>query len=125
MKGQIIIIVMTYFTLLISCKGTTVNNCNENLDFKKVFMDNITNVENYTLGNETDKTKFNSGIIFLSKYTSLSYEKILNYSFEYVDINAFHKDKVVWLKWYNDNKCSNIQFKNTKNVGEFLQLSED
>jgi hypothetical protein len=35
---------------------------------------------------------------------------MLNYSHTY-SIPAFEKDKGGWLKWYEENKCNNIQFK--------------
>lgn len=36
----------------------------------------------------------------------------MNYAYEYTTIDAFKKDKQIWLKWYEENKCNTIQFKN-------------
>lgn len=86
-------------------------DCKENIEFKDAFMSNISNVENYTLGKEFDKNKFNDGIKFLSKYCHVSQEELMNYANEYTNSIVFYKDKEGWLKWYEENKCNNIQFK--------------
>lgn len=92
-------------------KKSTENGCKENIEFKDAFLLNINKVENYTLGKEFNKKEFNDGINFLSKYCHISEEELMNYANEYTNSRVFYKDKEEWLKWYDENKCSNIQFK--------------
>ena len=47
---------------------------------------------------------------FIGKYTDVSFESMSNYARTY-PVGIFFEDKKVWLKWYEDNKCKNIQFK--------------
>lgn len=54
--------------------------------------------------------EFKSSLNFISKYTHVSFESMANYNGSY-PIGVYEKDKVVWLKWYDNNKCNNIQFK--------------
>jgi hypothetical protein len=84
--------------------------CNENIEFKNIFMLNVTNVENYTTG-KGDRKKFDESLVFLSKYVHISYEETMNYANEYTNYSVFKKDKDNWLQWYEENKCKNIQFK--------------
>jgi hypothetical protein len=37
---------------------------------------------------------------------------MLNYAHIYPG-STFESDKIVWMKWYEENKCNNIQFKDT------------
>lgn len=82
--------------------------CNENLKFKTEFFKNIENIESHitTVKDES----FDNSLKFISKYTDVSFESMMNYARTY-PIGAFEKDKEVWLKWYEENKCQNIQFK--------------
>lgn len=109
------LIFILFAVLNIQCSSVSNNNlnkdCVENLEFKKVFNSYILQIENYTVGKTDDKEKFNTGIKFISRYCHVSDEELMNYANEYTNLNAFEKDKKSWLKWYEDNKCSNIQFK--------------
>ncbi|MEN9337235.1 MAG: hypothetical protein RLZZ500_2222 [Bacteroidota bacterium] len=87
-----------------------IKNCNENLKFKDSFMSHISLIENYTMG-KGERKQFDEGLYFLSKYVHVSYDDMLNFSSSYTSIKSFNKDKIRWLKWYEENKCSNIQFK--------------
>jgi hypothetical protein len=114
MKNTVLIILIIFSILSSQCsslKKSPVNECKENIEFKDVFMSHIVNVENYTLQKEFDKKKFNEGINFLSKYCYISEEELMNYANEYTNSIVFYKDKEGWLKWYEENKCNNIQFK--------------
>lgn len=95
--------------LFIQC-STLKNNCNENAEFKNVFMSHINDVENYTLG-KGDRKKYDEGLEFLTKYVKISYEETANYANAYTNYNVFKKDKDNWLSWYEENKCKNIQIK--------------
>jgi len=59
---------------------------------------------------EQKVAEFNSCLIFISKYTYVSFESMANYNGSY-PIGIYEKDKEGWLKWYEGNKCNNIQFK--------------
>ena len=80
------------------------------MSFKSIFISHIMNVENYTIG-KGDRKTFDVGLDFLSKYTVVSYKEITNYSNQYTNFNTYKKDKDNWLKWYEENKCNNIQIK--------------
>lgn len=112
MKNMVFLFLVLGLTL--ACTRTKViisdKNCNENVLFKKMFYLNIEKVENYTLG-KGERTDFNEALKFLSKYVQISFNEMLNYSNSYVNYEAFNKDKLAWLKWYETNKCENIQFK--------------
>ncbi len=107
-------IIIGILTILVSCSSSnkviSENGivCKENLVFKKVFFENIQNVENllYEIQGESLKNSLN----FIGKYTKVSFESMANYAHTYL-AGVFFEDKKVWLKWYEDNKCKNIQFK--------------
>ena len=100
--------------------------CNENLNFKKIFFQKIQNVEtfmtkypefksiedleNYYTAERIDM--FKSSLLYISKYSKVSYESMLNYDQSY-PIGEYEKDKKNWLKWYDENKCTNIQFEDS------------
>lgn len=103
--------------------------CNENLDFKKVFFEkvqdveifitkqlqlkSIENIENYYTKDRIDS--FENSLSFISKYSKVSYESMVNYNRSY-PYGVYEEDKKNWLKWYDENKCSNIQLKNSDNA---------
>jgi hypothetical protein len=84
--------------------------CVENLEFKKVYFENIQNVENLLMKQQNES--FHKSLKFISKYSKVSFEKMLNYAHIYPG-STFESDKIVWMKWYEENKCNNIQFKDT------------
>ena len=101
--------------LCISCSTLDKNKsevdlCNENLNFKKVFFENIQNVET-KVTMEQDES-FHKSLKFISKYSKVSFEKMLNYARIYPFV-TFESDKKIWLKWYEENKCKNIHFKDS------------
>lgn len=94
------------------------NNCNENLRFKDAFFYHIKIIEN-NIDISQDEI-FRKSVIFISNYASVSVEKIMNYSRTY-PIGVFQKDLIGWLKWYDENKCKNIQIKNIYIIPEAYQ----
>ncbi|MFH6990569.1 hypothetical protein ACHRVW_22760 [Flavobacterium collinsii] len=114
MKKIILIALIAFSIVNLQCSSLKKNeqkDCIENFQFKNVFVSHITDVENYTLQKEFNKKKFNDGIEFLSKYCHVSEKELMNYANEYTNSIVFYKDKEGWLKWYEENKCNNIQFK--------------
>lgn len=114
MNKKILVVFIIFSILNSQCsslKKIEKKDCIENVEFKNTFMSHISNVENYTTQKEFDKKKFNDGIKFLSKYCYVSEEELMNYANEYTNSIVFYKDKEGWLKWYEENKCDNIQFK--------------
>lgn len=108
MKKIIIIVLISILNFNCSSVSNIKNDCIENLAFKKDFFLNIENVENLLTKNQNQS--FHNSLRFISKYTKVSWESMLNYSGTY-PVGKYRKDKQVWLKWYEDNKCNNIQFK--------------
>lgn len=105
---RLILYIISSF-LFIQC-STLKPNCVENNEFKIIFMSHINEVENYTLG-KGERRKYDEGLKFLSKYVKISYEETMNYNNSYTNYNVFQKDKNNWLKWYEENKCKNIQIR--------------
>lgn len=106
-----------YLALIFLCFScsTTKNNiepksspCNENLKFKTEFFRNIKNIEDQMI-KEKDET-FDVSLKFISKHAHVSFDSMANYAHTY-PFGIFEKDKEGWLKWYDENKCSNIQLK--------------
>ncbi|SHF03906.1 hypothetical protein SAMN05444377_10365 [Flavobacterium fontis] len=116
------------FLFLCSCTSSqnqvgVANTCNENIEFKKQFFYHLQVVDEYMhLVNPKvlnidelqklvtqEKTKnFNISLYFISKYTHVSYESISHSRYPF---GVYEEDKLVWLKWYEENKCNNIQIK--------------
>jgi hypothetical protein len=61
--------------------------------------------------------KFKSSLKFISVYSHVSFGSMANYSRSY-PIGVYEKDKDGWLQWYEENKCSNIQFNTEYNTQE-------
>jgi hypothetical protein len=123
---------ITLIFLCFSCSTTKKNIetqsslCNENLKFKIEFFNRIKIIEDYvrlestTVFNNLDeyghimtdekKKKYDLSLKFISKYTRVSFESMANYNRSY-PIGIYENDKNGWRKWYEENKCNNIQFK--------------
>lgn len=87
--------------------GKTVD-CKENLEFKEKFFSAIKFID--TLIYSIQGRKFKETLFFISKYTHVSSERMLNYAGLYPG-GIYEKDRKIWLEWYEENKCTNIQFK--------------
>ena len=100
--------------LFVSCSSMNVvqsndeKNCNENLEFRKAFFDNVRNVE--TLIDKNQNESFKNSLNFIGKYTDVNFESMTNYAGTY-PIGVFEKDKKAWLSWYEENKCRNLKIK--------------
>lgn len=87
--------------------GKTVD-CKENLVFKESFFGSIQFID--TLIYSIQGKKFHDALKFISKYTHVSSESMLNYARIYPG-GVYEKDRKIWIDWYEKNKCTNIQFK--------------
>ncbi len=95
---------------LVSCKSINSisenDNCIENIEFKDYFFSNLKYIEEniYNLQDE----KFRKSLKNLSKYVHVSFDRMSNYANIYPS-GIFERDKKTWLKWYEKNKCNNLQ----------------
>lgn len=80
--------------VLVSCsmKRNTSKDCTESKIFKDKFFIAVQRVEGYVLG-KGDKKLFQSSLKFISKYTHVSYDKMLNYNNSYTKIEDYEEDK--------------------------------
>lgn len=125
MKSYIILILLCFSCSSPKKTGLTSSPCNENNVFKEHFLKNIkvvddfmviqskseyTDIDDYELVMTEERIKeFRSSLNFLSRYTHVSFESMANYTRSY-PVGVYEKDKEDWLKWYEENKCKNIQF---------------
>jgi hypothetical protein len=118
MKNIVSIILLIIFYCS-SCKsGKNSRGCIENDKFKEEFFRRITIVEqNLPLNQDS---LFRSSLIFLSNYAPVSFYETMNYARIYSP-QAFERDKNVWIKWYEDNKCKNLQLKENYPIPEQYQ----
>ncbi len=108
--------------ILLSCKVQ--NNkidCNENEEFKKMFFKHIENIDSGITG--LQNLKFRESVIFISNYAPVSTDRIMNYSRTYPYV-VYKRDREKWIKWYEENKCNNIQFKSSYAVPDVYDISE-
>lgn len=113
MKNIFFIIILL---LLINCVNSVEKNnnifvhgdCIENLDFKEEYFSNIKVID--SLINRSEGSQFNKSLVFISKYSHVSFESRLNYAGLYPS-GIYEKDRKAWIDWYEKNKCKNIQFK--------------
>jgi len=126
MRVSIVLIILCFSCSTNKNIETQNSLCNENLKFKIEFFKNIKIVEDYVKLEST--TEFNNldeyehimtdekrknyevSLKFISKYAYVSFESMANYDRGY-PIGVYKKDSQGWLKWYEENKCKNIQFK--------------
>jgi len=89
--------------------------CIENDKFKEEFFIRI-NIVEQNLSLKQDSL-FRNSLIFLSNYAPVSFYETMNYARIYPP-QALERDKKVWIKWYEDNKCKNIQLKKNYPIPE-------
>lgn len=110
-------ILILVIPILISCTAVKPNksDCNENEKFKEMFFYHIGYIKK-NISVSQDST-FRKSVIFLSNYAPVSVDRIMNYARTY-PVGIFEKDQIKLLEWYEENKCKNIQFKNSYIVPE-------
>ncbi|RZJ65511.1 MAG: hypothetical protein EOO45_16700 [Flavobacterium sp.] len=117
---KIFIFVIILFAACSTPKAST--PCVENIKFKTEFFRNIKVIDNYFTDVSGVKTfkeyevirtaenveEFRKSLLYISKYAHVSFESMDNYARLY-PLEIFEQDKKGWLKWYEANKCNNIQ----------------
>lgn len=53
---------------------------------------------------------FHNSLKFIAKYSVVSFESMTNYAGTYPN-GIFEKDEKIWLEWYQNNKCGNLELK--------------
>lgn len=109
--------------ILISCNASNLTkiDCNENIEFKETFFSHIENIEKNI--SVLQDTKFRKSVIFISNYAPVSVNEIMNYSSTY-PTGVFEQDHIKWMQWYEENKCTNIQFKDDLIIPEVYNPKE-
>lgn len=112
MKKILIFIILT----LISCNATKPKSyCDENEKFKQMFFFHVENIDkNISVSQDA---KFRKSVIFVSNYATVSTYQIMNYARTY-PFGVYEMDRKKWIEWYEENKCKNIQFKNSYIIPE-------
>ena len=96
--------------LLISCVAKQ-QPCKENPEFKNVYFEKIDIIDKrMSRKNSVTNEEFKKALLFISKYTSVDFESMANYAKTY-PIGVYETDRIGWIKWYEENKCNNIQFR--------------
>jgi hypothetical protein len=128
MKTKILIILLV--VICFSCSNKVFNsvNCIENKDFKKEWDKSINFLTKYYAMRENDSIvqetiakydikeasietdNYFSSLEFISKYIPIDYPYKSSFSGN-IPYHIFLKEKQTWYKWYEKNKCSNIQLK--------------
>ena len=113
---KVLLILISY---LASCSVTpnviSSGDCIENKKFKKYYFTQVEYVKK-NISVSQDK-KFLDALIFIANYAPVSFEEMMNYGRTY-GIRTLEKDEVMWLKWYQENKCSNLQLKKNYTIPE-------
>lgn len=88
--------------------------CQENAKFKTRFFDYIALVEKYTTEQTsgakrtvTDK-QVSKALKFIAQHIAVAVDTNIKNGTAYADFEAFKNDKAEWLKWYEANKCKNL-----------------
>ena len=105
------VMVLVAFLFSIGCQTSRMvetGRCRENEKFRKRFFASIKQVENYMDG-KGEKKAFQSSIRFISKYTHVSSDKMLNYNGSYATYENYQQDKQNWINWYQGNRCNDIR----------------
>ncbi len=119
---------------LLACTSSNIlpeKDCKENEEFKEKFLSSVEYVDyvqNYNHKQldglafdsikviiEKQNKKYNSSLSFIGHYAHVSWEKRMNYDNSYPTRADYQQDRAGWLKWYEENKCNNIQIKKGKN----------
>lgn len=111
MKIQLIILFVLLFFTGVKAQGNSDEDCVENQLFKKEYFRNINIVDSSIYKPQGYELK--SSLLFISQYSHVSFESMLNYARTYPG-GVYQEDRKIWISWYEDNKCKNIQFKKNK-----------
>ncbi|PCJ92263.1 MAG: hypothetical protein COA50_15645 [Flavobacteriaceae bacterium] len=143
LKKHIIYFIILTFLNCASSKdlNTKNNNCSENMSFKKEFYKKLAFLDSYyenqsknttiidsneTFQNTMDrlnktKSDYEKSLSFFSKHPKISYQYMGSYSGE-IPYNLYLDEKKVWMGWYEENRCKNIQLKGKNKTNAQHQL---
>lgn len=107
MKVNLLFILVS-FSILLGCKSQLNRiSCNENEEFKTTFFRQI-NVIEYYIAEGRNRDQYIKALNFLATFSNVNFGSMYNYGTTYPYI-VFLKDREQWLKWYENNKCNNLQ----------------
>ena len=115
MKKIFLILLPIIFSCSLFKSGNKNIGCIENDKFKKEFFIQVEYVKKNI--SVSQNKKFIESLIFIANYAPVTFEEMMNYGRTY-GIKTLEKDEKEWLKWYQENKCKNIQLKNNYPVPE-------
>ena len=110
-----IFIILLTFIMSCSISSRKKTTCTENKIFKNEFFNRINYVEKNIYSHQD--SVFKNSLIFISNYAPVSFYETMNYARIYHS-NVLEKDKLIWIKWYENNKCKNIQLKRNYPIPE-------
>jgi len=122
--NRFLLIISLVSLLIFSCKSNSLlkNDCDENLNFKELFFYHIENIDkSITISQDL---KFRESVIFISNYAPVSVNSIMNYSRTYPFV-VYKRDREQWIKWYEENKCKNIQLKTSLIIPDAYQYVKE
>jgi hypothetical protein len=122
--NRFLLIISLVSLLIFSCKSNSSlkNDCDENLNFKELFFYHIKNID--TRITISQDVKFRESVTFISNYAPVSVNRIMNYSRTY-PYSIYQKDRELWINWYEENKCKNIQLKTSLIIPDAYQYIEE
>ncbi len=96
--------------IVLSC-GSQKPECHENIIFKATYFKHI-NVIDKKMNEDSLVTEkdFKTSVLFISRYCYVNFPSMANYANIY-PYEEYKNDRLNWIKWYEENKCKNIQFK--------------
>ncbi len=111
------------FFVFYSCKSQreikSSATCDENKEFKEEFFSRIDYIEKNISVEQNEE--FLSSLNFLAHYTHVSFDDMFNYAYTY-PLATFEKDKVIWLSWYESEKCNNIHIAKEDEINDFFDF---
>ena len=115
MKQVLLIIIWHLASCSVTRNEKSNNDCLENEKFKNEFFNQLEYVKkNISVSQDN---KFIESLIFIANYAPVSFEEMMNYGRTYA-IKTLEKDEMERLKWYQENKCKNLQLKKKYTIPE-------
>ncbi|WP_042277999.1 hypothetical protein [Nonlabens tegetincola] len=107
-KTAILLFILSIMSCASAQRSESLEKCNENMKFKKFFFEKIHFIDSKMNAKQDKELK--KALVVLSKYVKVSFKSMSNYGGTY-PYGVYLKDRKNWLAWYEQNKCSFIEFK--------------